>query len=110
MHRLAAMRAAYHGNFYDPDGVEIDAATWASLNTPEVRRVARTSVGAITVSTVWLGINHNVTTCGDPLIFETAVFDEAGETGAVRRYATREQAERGHAEVVALVRTTTRES
>lgn len=66
------------------------------------RVVAQTHVGETFVSTVFLGIDHSYGE-GPPLLFETMVFDDEDMGSLTRRYATWEQAERGHAEVVALV-------
>lgn len=89
---------------------------WGELaEDPSYRRVARTMVGELCVSTVWLGLDHNYRP--PPLIFETMVFDE-GTTESVewggitrgfnpsldeftRRYTTEEQAVAGHDQVVA---------
>lgn len=57
----------------------------------------------IMVSTVLLVLDHSFTTDGPPLIFETMVF--GGEHNEYQeRYATREQAEAGHAVAVKLVK------
>jgi hypothetical protein len=70
------------------------------------RRVAFTDMGTYSVSTVFLGIDHNFGG-GPPLLFETMVFhtgiDEA-EDAPVQRYSTWEQAEAGHNEIVAFMR------
>lgn len=104
--------------FYDPDGNPIDMWGFERLwGDPAVRFVAQEHVGPYFVSTVWLGVNYNFT-WGPPLIFETMVFGESGEdplsvSGTfdqlpldqdTYRYATREAAERGHRDMVALVR------
>lgn len=74
-------------------------AEWtAQANRDGRRRVGRTEVGGVEVSTVFLGTDHNYG-FGDPALFETAVFGP-GETDVVRRYATWDEAEAGHAEVV----------
>jgi hypothetical protein len=70
-------------------------------------RVAFTDLVRCTVSTVFLGVNHNMTGEGDPVLFETMVFgnDDMGG-GDMRRYRTWEEAEAGHAEMVAHTRQT----
>lgn len=64
-------------------------------------RVAKTTIGDVEVSTVFLTIDHNWLG-GAPLLFETMVFggtlDQEQE-----RYSTWEAAERGHAAIVARV-------
>lgn len=58
--------------------------------------MAVTQSGDITVSTVYLGIDHSFTGDGPPLIYETMIFGgELHEEQA--RYSTREQALEGHA-------------
>ena len=46
----------------------------------EARRVARTQVGDCMVSTVFLGLDHNFSEEGPPVLWETMVFgqDESG--------------------------------
>src|SRR5689334_11743941 len=45
---------------------------------PEQQRIGRTEFGDITISTVFLGINHNFRNDGPPILYETMVFaDEA---------------------------------
>lgn len=66
------------------------------------RRVARTVVGDITVSTVWLGLDHDYLT-GTPIIFETMTFGDPWNN-EMCRYSTEEQAMRGHLEVLDRLR------
>ena len=56
----------------------------------------------IHVSTVFIGINHNFTGEGPPLVFETMVFGGAFDHQQ-RRYATWEEAEWGHVEILTEV-------
>lgn len=54
------------------------------------------------VSTVFLGIDHGINGSGEPMLFETMVFERKGE-GAdldVNRYATWKEAHQGHREMV----------
>ena len=53
------------------------------------------------VSTVWMGLDHRLMDKGPPLIYETMVFPP-GENSEVfmERYATRDDAEKGHADTV----------
>lgn len=62
-------------------------------------RVALTEVPGGSVSTVFLGLDHNHWGNGDPLLFETAIFRK-GETDIVGRCSTWEQAEAQHEEAV----------
>lgn len=93
--------------YYGMDGQSISQDEWAQLYkrtqdpTNDPRRVASTKIGDVHISTVLLGLDHSWGD-GPPLIFETMIFggehDEYEE-----RYATREQAEAGHARAVAMV-------
>lgn len=71
------------------------------------RKVALTEVDGFVVSTIFLVINHQFLE-GPPLLFETMVFrregDKLGDGLAQLRYSTWEQAEAGHAELVAMVK------
>lgn len=75
-------------------------------NAGETRVVRQSTVGGpsgIMVSTVFLGIDHNFSFQGPPLLFETLVFGGPLD-GDMRRYTTREAAESGHKEMLSLVR------
>jgi hypothetical protein len=65
------------------------------------RIVAKTMVGEVRVSTVFLGLDHNWDD-GPPLLFETMVFGGKYDND-MWRYSTWAQAEEGHAKAVALV-------
>lgn len=68
------------------------------------RTVAKTTIGQYLVSTVFLGLDHQYGD-GPPLLFETMVFGEEDWVEQyMDRYATWEQAERGHEHICALVR------
>lgn len=62
------------------------------------KRVARTQVGEIAVSTVWLGLDHDYLT-GVPVIFETMTFGEPWNN-EMARYSTELDAMRGHLSTV----------
>lgn len=89
-------------NYYDLDGNPIDMETWATrFEDVDGRRIGLDERGDVRISTVWLGLDHQWGD-GPPLIFETMVF--GGEhDGEMRRYSTREQAERGHEAMVRSV-------
>lgn len=67
-------------------------------------RVARTEIGDITISTVFLGLDHNHDG-PPPLVFETMVFGGPMNDWC-ERYSTWEEAEKGHQEVVDKVNQT----
>ena len=89
--------------YIEQDGVpilELDLYTWAHWFETHDTMVAQTKY----VSTIFLGVNHNMSGVGPPLLYETMVF--CGDIDCDKyqeRYATREDAELGHKRVVALV-------
>ena len=68
------------------------------------RRVAFTEVApGVEVSTVFLGIDHNHSGKGPPVLFETMTFDDYGG-GDQWRYSTWNDAVQGHNNAVAILR------
>jgi len=57
------------------------------------------------ISTVWLGLDQNLGKGGDPIIFETMIFEKMGTRDTtstlLARYSTLEAAEAGHKRFVA---------
>lgn len=94
--------------YYDKAGKPIDVAEWARLSdNHKYKTIARTHVGpkgkGVLVSTIWLGINHAALFPG-LAIFETMTFKDGGDAECdCVRYATREEAQRGHAQMVKKV-------
>lgn len=62
----------------------------------ENKRVDKTDVGCYSVSTVFLGIDHNFSDCGDPLLFETMIFDKDWNSLYCERCSTWAEAEVHH--------------
>lgn len=88
--------------YYSWDGEPITRDAWvASYGDGDSRRVAATEIGDQRVSTVWLGIDHNFSDHGPPLIFETMVFPDAN---VCVRTPTAAAALAAHDQVVAEVR------
>jgi hypothetical protein len=77
-----------------------DMIEWARWMEKGERVVAQTQVGPLWISTVFLGLDHNHSGRGDPLLFETMIFGDAEERGEGDRYTTWDEAERGHARFV----------
>jgi len=76
-----------------------DLMEWGQWMQTANRHVGDTTVGAASVSTVFLGLDHRFGP-GAPILFETLIF--GGERdGDGDRYMTWEQAEAGHAKFVA---------
>jgi len=88
-------------DYYGPDGETITMNEWVKLfSDPAIKIVAKTNCAddKYTVSTVYLGLDHG---WGESLqIFETMVFGDGPMDQECVRYATREQALDGHAEMV----------
>lgn len=79
-----------------------DLMTWAESFEKSNKVVAKTHIGHILVSTVFLGLDHSFG--GQiPILFETMIFGGKHDRYQ-ERYATWKSAERGHEKAVALVR------
>lgn len=81
---------------------EPDLLTWAQwMEAAAERRVARTEVNdAVTVSTVFLGLDHRFG-LGPPLLFETMIFG-GPHAEYTDRYETWAEAEAGHKKAVEI--------
>lgn len=95
------------GQCYDRQGKPITVTQFSWLKQdPNYSTVARERGFSLVVSTVWIGMDHNFSDQGPPLIFESMVFRESedGETDLTevtsRRYATEAEAREGHAQLV----------
>lgn len=99
--------------YFDPEGNRLTMVQWAELldrrNLPDTAwwKIDETHVGDYHVSTVWVGLDMNMSFRPDgvPLIFETMVFGGTDEDDdeiphSCWRWPTKEAALRGHAEVV----------
>ncbi len=87
------------------------------------RQLARDRTGDFEVSTVFLGIDHNHTGMGNPVLWESCSWDnskpmvidmggvphETCESNVERRYSSRAAALKGHAEILAECREVMRE-
>lgn len=80
-----------------------DMREWAFMLADEdACRVALTMIDNIEVSTVFIGIDMGLGRSKQPQVFETMIFED-GKAKDNRRYATWEEAEAGHREIVAAV-------
>jgi hypothetical protein len=89
---------------------------WCEFFASPERLIKQETVGDFWVSTVFLGIDHNFSGDGPPVLFETIVFGEPeeqdllGRKQQVRpslqmdRYCTLDEAEAGHEQVVQQLR------
>ena len=84
-----------------------DLLVWARWfeSSGQERIVARTELadGSIVVSTVFLGLDHNFTGRGRPVLWETLVFARDEQLADMARYTTRANAEAGHLDMVQRV-------
>lgn len=90
-------------NYYDRTGRPINREQWTALFAlpfDDIRRVALTERDGVAVSTVWLGLDHQYGD-GPPLIFETMILD-GPNAGDLWRYATEEDALKGHERACAI--------
>lgn len=77
-----------------------DLHAWAVWFETAERHVALTEVApGITVSTVFLGVDHSMGRRA-PILFETMVFNDYGDDGTQARYSTWEEAAFGHEMIV----------
>jgi hypothetical protein len=81
---------------------EPDLIRWARWMEDADRHVKLSIQGDVRVSTVFLGLDHNFSDHGPPLLFETMAFVGHDDVGQ-ERYATWAEAEAGHARRVAEV-------
>ncbi len=79
-----------------------DVLEWARWFEDADRHVLNTILGKVRISTVFLGVDHNFSGEGPPLIFETMVFS-GDYNGYCDRFSTWEEAEAGHAKAIEMV-------
>lgn len=75
--------------------IKVDLLTWARWFEFHDRKVALTEIGYHRISTVFLGIDHNFSGTGPPVLFETMVFDR-GRDVECYRWATWRESVAGH--------------
>ena len=86
-------------NYYDKKGELLGLKEWTRLFEDfGYRRINQYERYFISVSTIWLGLDHNFFD-GKPLIFETMVWI-CGEQVDEERYYTEEEAIQGHRKFV----------
>ena len=78
---------------------------WAKAFGYGHRHVADTMIAGVRISTVFLGMDHSFSLYKEhvPILFETMIFGGKHDQYQ-KRYATWDEAERGHAAAVALAR------
>lgn len=97
-------------SYYDREGNLLELDEYARLmSQAEYVRVKKTEGPGWFVSTVWLGLDHDFTGKGPPLIFETMLFYTDGgkihsNDSMMTRAATENEALANHHEMVEQVR------
>jgi len=85
--------------------IEIDdLIVWAKWFEAANRQLARTEVNGVSISTVFLGIDHSFSYADDglPVLWETLVF--GGKlNGECQRYISKDEALIGHSNMVTVV-------
>lgn len=77
---------------------KVSLEEWAEWFENSANRIIKQEqVGPYWVSTVFLGIDHNFSMEGPPLLFETMIFREGWRDLYCDRYSTYEEALAGHA-------------
>jgi hypothetical protein len=99
--------------YYYLRGREVERANnlveWAAWFGSCDRRVAKTKVCSVTVSTVFIGIDFGHFSSDDPRLFETMIFGDSDLEGWINQYRTYEEAIAGHEAAVKLVKRITSE-
>lgn len=76
---------------------EPDLHKWAMWFETADRQIAFTLGADYQVSTVFLGVDHNFSNTGPPVLFETMVFDyQSSHDHDMQRYVTLDEARVGH--------------
>lgn len=93
---------------FEGNPMEVPAWVWAGWFTKANRLIARTQLGAIEVSTIFLPWAHGAVD-GWPILYETALFvhDQAGDRhlvkNSIRRYTDKELAIAEHRAIVEVL-------
>ena len=78
--------------------IAVDLIDWARWFEKADRTVKKTNVGAVEISTVFLGLDNSFGE-GPPLFFETMIFGGKHDQD-IKRYSTWQEAEEGHGRLV----------
>ena len=100
--------------YFNPDGKPISQDQWLALfeergsgGDEDWWKVGDDELGGYEVHTMWMGVDIGYATAPwktRAMIYETMVFGDGPLAGETMRYATREEAESGHAAMVERVR------
>jgi len=86
----------------DKPVAEPDVIKWADWYDSADRVVAKADIGDVSISTVFLGIDHSFG-YGSPILYETMIFG-GDHDGFQQRHETKEQALIGHGSALGLVK------
>ena len=86
----------------DGQPLPVPVMRWAVWFETADRKVALTKIGEAEISTVFLGLDHNFSGEGAPVLYETLVFGGKLD-GEMMRYTTHEEALAGHVRMVTRV-------
>lgn len=95
-----------NGRYVEVDGkpvLEPDLYRWGAWMETSEKRVDCSQLGEVEISTVFLGLDHNMGGSGSPILYETMVFGGSLD-GEQERYETRVEAVKGHALMLERVR------
>jgi len=67
-------------------------------------RVGNDKIDSARISTVFLGLDHNYSHQGPPILFETMIFSDDKNDQYMERYYTWDQALAGHKRIVELLK------
>jgi len=81
---------------------EPDLLKWAQWLEGADRKIGRDTIGEVCISTVFLGLDQDIGGAS-PLLYETMIFGGQHD-GYQARYATKEEAKKGHEKAIELVR------
>jgi hypothetical protein len=81
---------------------EPDDEAWEQWMKTADRYVAQDTIGQITISTAFIGIDHRIPGDPAPVLFETKVF--GGSHDGYQACSTWDEANRQHASTIALIR------
>lgn len=79
--------------------IEPDLRKWAEWFDSFDCQIVRHKIGDVEISTVFLGLDHQYGD-GPPLLYETMIFGGPLDCEMRRRYATEDEARKGHCELV----------
>lgn len=80
-----------------------DLITWAEWMETANRLIALDKIDDSEISTIFLGLDYHFFPSKSPLLFETMVFG-GKHNGLQERYYTYQEAEKGHQEIVELIK------